>query len=69
MFTTLVNARSLSLEGKQPPDYLAALMAVVSTTHFLTPDKWVPTVPEALPARKGLVYLSGVVELACAVGL
>src|SRR5262245_14820440 len=68
MFTILVNGRSLSFKG-QPPDYLAALMTVVSLTHFVIPETMARTVPEALPAPKGLVYLSGVVEFACAVGL
>jgi len=37
--------------------------------HLVRPQIFVPIVPRALPAPRGLVYASGVGELACAAGL
>lgn len=51
------------------PYLLAGLLTVVGTAHFLAPAPYASIVPRALPAPSALVYLSGVAELACAVGL
>jgi uncharacterized membrane protein len=48
---------------------LAALFAVSGVMHFARPEPFVRIVPKALPAKKELVYASGVAELACAAGL
>jgi len=48
---------------------LAALFAASGTLHLVRPQIFVPIVPRALPAPRGLVYASGVGELACAAGL
>jgi uncharacterized membrane protein len=48
---------------------LAALFAASGTLHLLRPQFFAPIVPRALPAPRGLVYVSGVGELACAAGL
>jgi uncharacterized membrane protein len=48
---------------------LAALFAVSGVMHFARPKPFVRIVPKALPAKKELVYASGVAELACAAGL
>lgn len=54
---------------ERAPDWLAALMGVVGSTHFLIPDVMAQTIPARLPARKALVYVSGLVEVGCAVAL
>ena len=48
---------------------LAVLFAASGTLHLVRPQVFEPIVPRALPARRGLVYASGVAELACAAGL
>lgn len=48
---------------------LAALFATSGTLHFLKPRHFESIVPRQLPARRALVYASGVAELACAAGL
>lgn len=52
-----------------PPDVLAALMAPIGALHFVVPDLMARQIPSVLPARQALVYVSGVVEVACAAGL
>jgi uncharacterized membrane protein len=37
--------------------------------HFVKPGAYEPTVPDALPAHCGIVYLSGVAEIAGALGV
>ena len=46
-----------------------ALFVCSGTLHLVRPVIFEPIVPDALPAPRALVYLSGVAELACAVGL
>jgi len=53
----------LSLAG------LAAVMAVGGAMHFVATDEYASTVPGFLPWKTGLVYVSGVVEVACGVAL
>ncbi|ADB32092.1 membrane protein-like protein [Kribbella flavida DSM 17836] len=48
---------------------LAGLFAVMGVLHFVKPKPFERIVPKALPAKKELVYASGVAELACAAGL
>jgi uncharacterized membrane protein len=48
---------------------LAALFAASGALHLLRPQVFETIVPRALPAPRGLVYASGVAELACAAGL
>ena len=48
---------------------LAALFAVSGVLHLVRPQVFEPIVPRRLPARRELVHLSGVAELACAAGL
>jgi uncharacterized membrane protein len=45
---------------------LAGLLTVAGVAHFLAPEPFTEIVPEALPLRRELVYVSGVAELACA---
>jgi uncharacterized membrane protein len=48
---------------------LAALFAVSGTLHLVHPRPFEQIVPHQLPAKRALVYASGLVELACAAGL
>ena len=48
---------------------LAAVLATSGVTHLVRPEVFEGMVPRALPATRGLVYASGVVELLCAAGL
>ena len=48
---------------------LAALFAASGTLHLVRPQVFETIVPRQLPARRGLVYASGVAELVCAAGL
>ena len=48
---------------------LAAIFAISGSVHLVRPQVFESMVPRLLPARRGLVYASGVAELACAAGL
>jgi uncharacterized membrane protein len=48
---------------------LAGLFSVSGVMHVIRPQSYETMVPSYLPARRGLVYASGVAELACAAGL
>jgi uncharacterized membrane protein len=51
------------------PTGLAALFIVSGTLHLIRPSLFLPLVPEAMPARDTVVFLSGIAELVCAGGL
>ena len=48
---------------------LATLFITSGSTHLVRPELFEPLVPSSLPRRRELVYVSGVAELLCAVGL
>ena len=48
---------------------LAALFATSGVLHLVRPQIFETIVPRRLPERRGLVYASGVAELACAAAL
>jgi uncharacterized membrane protein len=48
---------------------LAGLFVTSGTLHFVAPRRFEAIVPQALPAKRALVYASGAAELACAAGL
>ena len=48
---------------------LAALFAASGVLHLVRPQIFETIVPRRLPERRGLVYASGVAELACAAAL
>jgi len=56
---------------KMPKDLvgLAALFAASGTLHMVKPQIFETIVPRQLPEPRGLVYASGIAELACAAGL
>jgi uncharacterized membrane protein len=51
------------------PKVVAGMFAVSGTVHMVRPGVFTPMIPGWLPAATGLVYASGVAELACAAGL
>ena len=51
------------------PVCLAALFGVSGVLHLVRPGRFLPLVPEVLPARTAIVLGSGVAEIACAAGL
>ncbi|KRB48292.1 MULTISPECIES: MauE/DoxX family redox-associated membrane protein [unclassified Terrabacter] len=48
---------------------LAGLFLTSGTMHFVKPEPFEAMVPRQLPSRRALVYASGALEIACAVGL
>ncbi len=48
---------------------LAVLFLTSGVTHLAKPEVFEPLVPNSLPRRRELVYVSGVAELVCAAGL
>jgi uncharacterized membrane protein len=48
---------------------LAAMLGLTATPHFVAPGAFLQTIPAALPLRREAVYLTGLLELAGAVGL
>ncbi|MEH3033263.1 MAG: DoxX family protein [Aeromicrobium erythreum] len=48
---------------------LALILAVAGVGHFVKPEPFESIVPKPLPAKRELVYVSGVVEVGCAAGL
>jgi len=51
------------------PWVVALPFSVSGVIHLAHPSTFTPIVPHFLPSRTGLVYVSGVAELVCAVGL
>jgi len=53
------------------PTGLAAVFTLTGVLHFVRPGFFDPLMPRVVPARyhRPLIYLSGVAELVCAVGL
>ncbi len=49
--------------------FLAGVFAVAGVLHFVVPKPFVSIVPKRVPLKRPLVYLSGLLELACSVGL
>jgi len=48
---------------------LALMLVATGIAHFTSTDSMVEMMPEALPMKRGLVYLTGVLELSAVVGL
>lgn len=55
--------------GAASPYVLAGVLATTGTLHFAVPKVFAGIIPPQLPAPYALVYVSGVAELACALGL
>jgi uncharacterized membrane protein len=68
----IVNALRLGPLGRLGPrsaNQLAGMFGVVGSLHFVAPALFEATIPRALPQKRALVYISGVIEVACAAGL
>ena len=48
---------------------IAALFATASVFHFIRPDAFERVVPPFLPARRAIVYISGIAEMLGAIGV
>jgi uncharacterized membrane protein len=48
---------------------LGAFFLVAGSLHFLKPEPYVATVPDALPRKREIVYASGVAEIAGGAGV
>ena len=48
---------------------LASAFLVSGVIHLARPQVFEPTIPRQLPAPRQLVYVSGIAEIACAVGM
>lgn len=48
---------------------LAAMMMAAGALHFIVPEKFLPIVPQGLPAPRLLVLVSGFFEIAGGLGL
>ncbi|UTI63698.1 hypothetical protein NBH00_20435 [Paraconexibacter antarcticus] len=51
------------------PDLVGGLMITVGSLHFVVPGMMAEQIPAWIPFKRELVYVSGVVEVACGVGL
>ena len=54
---------------RRTPWIVAAAFSVSGVIHLVHPTTFTRIVPDFLPAKTALVYLSGVAELICAAGL
>lgn len=48
---------------------LVAIFGVSGALHLARPEVYEPLMPDAVPAHREVIYLSGLAELACAAGL
>lgn len=48
---------------------LAGILATSGAVHLAKPEVYEPIMPKVVPAHREVIFASGVVELACAVGL
>jgi uncharacterized membrane protein len=73
-FTTLYLVNRFFLDRRLSLSFIgrfamAVMLTVTGIVHFTSTDWMVAMVPDALPAKRELVYFTGVCELAAAVGL
>jgi uncharacterized membrane protein len=64
-----VNGRANRLLRDRAPWVVAAAFSASGVVHLVHPATFTRIVPTFLPAKTALVYISGVAELICAVGL
>ncbi|HYD47223.1 MAG TPA: MauE/DoxX family redox-associated membrane protein [Terriglobales bacterium] len=48
---------------------MGVLLTIAGVMHFVRPDFYVPMMPDYLPWHLTLIYLSGIAEIICGVGL
>ena len=63
--------REVNRLRRSAPLVLAAVFAASGTVHLVRPQAFAAIMPRAIPGRHhmNLIYLSGLAELACALGL
>jgi uncharacterized membrane protein len=54
---------------EKAPLWLAGVLGSVGSLHFVRTSAMIQTIPSWVPAKRAVLYISGVVEVACAVGL
>jgi uncharacterized membrane protein len=61
----------MSLPGSLPLDAKVVVGAFLAsgTVHLVRPETFMPLMPKAVPAHREVIYVSGVAELVCAVGM
>lgn len=59
----------MSIVRRLAPDALAAMFAVSGVLHLVRPSGFMDLIPPFLPAPGAIIAISGIAELACAVGL
>jgi uncharacterized membrane protein len=61
----------VSTLSRRAPDVLGAMFAASGIVHLVRPQAFAAIMPRAIPDRhhRNLIYLSGLAELVCAVGL
>jgi uncharacterized membrane protein len=57
------------LKRLRSPQALAGVFSFIGVLHFIVPKAFESAIPDFLPAKRALVYGSGVAELVCAAGL
>jgi uncharacterized membrane protein len=69
--TTGVYSRTMSRPRKAAPTGLALAFSASGIVHVLRPQLFESIMPRSIPARhhRALIYVSGVAELICAIGL
>ena len=71
LWTAHVSVLGVSALRSRAPLALAAAFATSGTVHLVRPQVFEPIMPRAIPLRhhRPLIWLSGLAELACAIGL
>ena len=65
----MTTRRARASVQRAAPYVVASLFAASSVVHLLRPAVFLPLVPGWLPARRQVVTVSGLAEIACAAGL
>ena len=54
---------------KTAPVAMGGVMAAIGSAHFAIPARMEATIPAFLPCKRQLLFASGVIEVACGLGL
>lgn len=57
------------MPGKISRILLAVFFIIAGANHFISPDVYLPLMPECLPWPTALIYLSGAAEMAGGIGM
>ena len=56
----------LSLAGRMA---MAAMLVATGISHFTNAEEMIAMMPDFVPAKRGLIYFTGICELAAVIGL